>query len=78
MKIAAPVEDPGQEPILLIRPVTAVQLGAALGKKPFEIVAEMMDLDHYVSTKVEIPDGCLFDYSRSLKIEFRIVDRPKD
>ena len=55
--------------------MTVIQLSETLGAKPFEIIADMLDLGYFVSLSLEIRDECLLDYAKSREFEFRIVNR---
>jgi len=75
VKIASPSEEPSGTPILLFRPINAVQLAKAFEKRPYQVIMELMHLDHFVSLRDEIGDDCLADYAQSQGFFYRILDR---
>lgn len=75
MKTAQAAEGDGNEPIALVRPVTAIQLGIALRRKPFEVIQDLMEVDIFVSLQAEVTDDQLLTYSKSAHFAFVITER---
>lgn len=75
MQTASSSEQPSGAPVLLFRPIDVAQLANALGKKPLRVIADLMELDRFVSLRSEIEDDCLADYARSQGFDYRILDR---
>ena len=60
--------------VTLNRPITARLVADALGIKPFQIIADLMELNHFTGISHEIPDELLCTLSKKHGVQFAITD----
>ena len=75
ISVIAPGEEPSgdcPEEIILTPPANPKQIAERLFKKPFQIIADLMELNYFTSIQTELSDEILDKLGQKYNVSFRI------